>query len=714
MSAGPILRKRIQILAASLIGSGLLAALHHGTQAPQYVARAEFLLHEESLLAPSSEDPPLSEATSDHLSLLKQLVTGDLVLDRVIESLPEAHHLDWSGVAGVHPRDILRENLNLSAIPGESAFRVSCRSRQPETAVVILEEILDFTHQTLHSRENEDSSVTVETLARECEKLQQQSEAKEAEWRSLAREFESRFGTSMSRAESFGDTGSGLFQALEEAQRQHREAKMNLVAVETSMRNGWEVSALEDNDPEIAAHSLTANEPPENLSPDPTLAEIRQRSMALEARLQDLLRRYGPAHSRVREIDEQIRHMQNWLSEQSPVTMPAIILVADHDLVSDPLSEARAQLQRAKAHEDSIREQYELERSHAIERENHLARIAWVEHELGEVRTAHAAILEQMQQSQRQHDQSPEPLLTITLPPEAPGEPSAPNLTRSLCIFQGAGLLVGLGVIVLGERRTAMHRAIEHFAQSLSLPVLGAIGELSATGGSGLDAVQTWARLDPAETAAFERLRTYLESCREPACLAITSGIIGEGKTTLAANLAVEFAQAGKTTLLIDADLSGKGLSRLLELDAPRGLSSILSEKTSLAECARNNIVPTLQPGLDMLPAGPDVPVARALWEGTRWREFVCWAERVYDQVLIDGPAISSDAEAEMIAQAASGVLLVINPKEMSKPTIDALLERWDSANLAWLGIVASRVSVPLDVQDDAFAAESKTVAQMT
>ncbi len=379
-----------------------------------------------------------------------------------------------------------------------------------------------------------------------------------------------------------------------------------------------------------------------------------------------------------------------------------MIQVVHHDHASERLIQAREELHRTQALEESLRAGYENEQAWLIERSNALGHIKSVEHDLETLRESHAAILDRIQHVKTSEEQEPRNILTITTPPEIPTEPATPSLNQCLRVSLLAGLGFGLSVIAIGERRRVRYPALERLKRSLNVPVLGWIGELSPTGGKGFDAISTWAGLDSNETLAFQTLRTRINQIPEQALLAVTSGSKSVGKTTVAANLAVESAHSGKKTLLIDADQNHRGLTELLELTGTRGLSTLLRDEAPLGESARRNIVPMPQPGFDVLPSGPEFENIPHLWEGPRWEDFLRWAGRFYDQIVIDSPAILDGAIATRIIQPATGVLLVLDPERLTKAFVKATAAQLQSAKLPWLGIVANRVSDPPEEHSEA------------
>jgi Mrp family chromosome partitioning ATPase/uncharacterized protein involved in exopolysaccharide biosynthesis len=677
MNAGPIFWKRAQILALSLLASGLLAGVYCLTRAPLYQASAEFTVRESSQFAANGDGP------SDPTLAIEQILTNDNLLGQLIESLPQAHRVDWNDRPAQDPREILRGNLELCDVPGQNALRISCRSRQAETAVAILDKMLELGQAALPASETDTSSDVTETLASTRHRLEQELQANQAMLAKCVEDFVSRFGIVPDQATGRDENGGRIQRALEEAQAKHRAARDQLAALEVAIQSG--IRRMEPATPPMPQGESSARQ----------TTQVRTQLIARLARREDLLRRYGPAHSRIREVEDQIRRTDDWLRDANDIPQPPIVQVADHHLGLDQIARAKAEVELAKAREETIREHYEIEQAFATERAKRLDQIESIQQELDRQRTEQAAIVKRMNQPALVEGRSAASLITITVPPEVASEPVAPTLMQSFSIAQGLGFVIGLGMIAIRERQRFPARHLARLTQSLGVPLVAGIGELSATGGKGLDAVQTWARLHPTETAAFSTLRTHLESKPESQCLGVTSAIAGEGKTTVAANLAVEFAQSGKKTLLIDANPSSSGLSHLLNLAGPRGLMGLLAEDNSLAESARANIVLTFQPGLDVLPIGPDSLVNPDNQQSARWREFLCWAERIYEQIVIDLPALLPENHAEKFARSASGILLVAQPGQQKRLSIEAVINRLEAANLPWLGIVANRVSIP-------------------
>jgi capsular exopolysaccharide synthesis family protein len=170
------------------------------------------------------------------------------------------------------------------------------------------------------------------------------------------------------------------------------------------------------------------------------------------------------------------------------------------------------------------------------------------------------------------------------------------------------------------------------------------------------------------QAEAFRELRSRLliEVMRDgPRCaLAILSPDAGDGKTYLAANLAVSFSQLGERTLLIDADVRTPRQHHVLGVKPNGvGLSSVLAGFSDAAELVLE--VPGL-PHLYFVPAGPIPPNPVELMQRPRFGQLVRGLLEEFDHVIVDTPAAIRGPDARVIA-ARCGAALVVVRKSRSR-----------------------------------------------
>lgn len=173
--------------------------------------------------------------------------------------------------------------------------------------------------------------------------------------------------------------------------------------------------------------------------------------------------------------------------------------------------------------------------------------------------------------------------------------------------------------------------------------------------------------------------------------LAIVSAEPGAGRSFIAANLAVVFAQQGERTLLVDADLrapASQAQAALFKLPPGLGLSSILAGRAGL-ENAQS--VPGL-PGLSVLPAGAQPPNPQELLGRLAFVQLLDAASQGFDVVLLDTPSAANCADADIIAARAGAALLVARKDKSSTPRLQQLAQRLQECDVRLIGSVLNEV----------------------
>jgi protein-tyrosine kinase len=138
--------------------------------------------------------------------------------------------------------------------------------------------------------------------------------------------------------------------------------------------------------------------------------------------------------------------------------------------------------------------------------------------------------------------------------------------------------------------------------------------------------------------------------------LAITSACAREGRSFIAANLAVVFSQLGQRTLLIDADFRAPRQQAIFNVPDRFGLSSVLSGRADLSIALPVSGLT----GLSVLPSGPIPPNPLELLSRASFAALLAKAQSEYDAILIDTPPATEYADATCIAFRTSDALMVV------------------------------------------------------
>jgi capsular exopolysaccharide synthesis family protein len=168
--------------------------------------------------------------------------------------------------------------------------------------------------------------------------------------------------------------------------------------------------------------------------------------------------------------------------------------------------------------------------------------------------------------------------------------------------------------------------------------------------------------LDPKSpiTEQYRTIRTNIEFSsvdKELKMIMITSAAPGDGKSTTAANLAVTFAQQGKSVLLVDADLRKPTVHYTFNLNNTLGLTSVLSRQFSIEETVTESMIP----GLSIMPSGPIPPNPAELLGSASMDAFMKNALARFDRIVFDTPPVLAVADAQILANKCDGVILVVS-----------------------------------------------------
>lgn len=170
----------------------------------------------------------------------------------------------------------------------------------------------------------------------------------------------------------------------------------------------------------------------------------------------------------------------------------------------------------------------------------------------------------------------------------------------------------------------------------------------------------------------------------------MTSSGPTEGKSTTVANLAVVFAQQGKSVLLIDADLRKPTAHYTFNLTNTFGLTTVLTKQMELREAA----VKTKEKNLYILTSGPIPPNPAELLGSRAMEEFMDDVQEEFDIILFDTPPLLTVTDAQILANRSDGTILVVSSGRTEKDAALKAKEALVTVNATILGIVLNNKKV--------------------
>ncbi len=257
--------------------------------------------------------------------------------------------------------------------------------------------------------------------------------------------------------------------------------------------------------------------------------------------------------------------------------------------------------------------------------------------------------------------------------------PVSPQKGKHLALAGAVGLILGLGIVLFIDRLDDRPGSISMIKKLFDEPVLGQIPLVKVQRKADIPMLQ-WDDDRHRLVEAFRNLRSALifknSAENHPRTIVITSAIPNEGKSMVAANLAITLARTGERVLLVDGDVRCGLLHKLFLTPAGPGLSEVFAGKCAWTDA----VVQTSFPNLYLLPCGMPQRNAGGLFVAKAGKFFKEIATGEYDYYLFDTAPIMATDDVSNLAPHVEGVLLVVRagftPARVAQAALDLLYLR--------------------------------------
>lgn len=272
-----------------------------------------------------------------------------------------------------------------------------------------------------------------------------------------------------------------------------------------------------------------------------------------------------------------------------------------------------------------------------------------------------------------------------------PQSPVSPNVRRNLLMALFGGSLLALAVAFF---RDYMDRALttpEEVKSALGLPCLGLVPRLTGRRAHASPLLSD-RRLPAVFQEAFRAVRTnvlFSSADEDVRTILVTSTGPGEGKTTVACNLAISLAQTGRRVLIVDADMRKPRVHAVFGQSQGPGLSEALAGGWTGAQCA----VGTAVPNLWLVPSGAIPANPSDLLSSEQCREFIAALPDAFDWVIVDSPPVMAVTDAPLLAHVTAAVLFVVAADRTKAPAAANALNLLDGASARFVGAVLNGVN---------------------
>ncbi len=277
--------------------------------------------------------------------------------------------------------------------------------------------------------------------------------------------------------------------------------------------------------------------------------------------------------------------------------------------------------------------------------------------------------------------------------PLAPTSPSFPKLTSAVGGCVTLGLLLSLSIAFLRELTDTTVRSPRDIARVGQMAILGMVPHEAD------DPQSSGARLPlviyeaPTSIMAeqLRQVRTRLQhaaSLDTTRSILVTSAAPGDGKSTIAVNLAAGLALNGRRILLVDANFRRPELHRIFGLGNEVGLSDVLNDVNAFAGAVRETSVPNLS----VLPSGARPTNPTELLESALLMDTIERALEEYDHVIFDSGPMLIVSESVALAPRVDGVVTVVRARSSSRGVLLRMRDTLRQVRAEHLGVVLNGV----------------------
>lgn len=412
---------------------------------------------------------------------------------------------------------------------------------------------------------------------------------------------------------------------------------------------------------------------------------------------QSLLEKYGADHPLVVSIRRRIELTRKLLTEDQEKARGGAD-VAERDIIAVYLE--------ALHEEQNIAEQELARYNELFEQEQLEARKLIADHEkyaslranLGRKERLFDAIVRRLEEIDLLNGATGVKVQKIT--PPGPGFQIKPVLAQSLALGGIGGFLLALGLTYLLNSADKRFRSPEDVHSELGVPVVGHVPVLDIDPEraprlpdhpdvSPHIMTQYMPRGRAAE--AYRAVRTALYfSARgtNNRLIQITSPSPGDGKSTLAANLAAAIAESGKRVLLVDGDFRRPRVHKYYKVDDSIGLASVIEGEAELSDAIRSTSIKNL----DVLPCGPRPKNPSELLTSERFAALLDMLRQKYDIVILDSPPVLAVTDPVAIAPRVDGIFVVMRLTKSARSNIRRAMETLDAVGARVIGVVVNGI----------------------
>ncbi|MFO0840327.1 MAG: polysaccharide biosynthesis tyrosine autokinase [Phycisphaerae bacterium] len=586
-----------------------------------------------------------------------------------VASLPEIKDTDfykYYGDAGKCAVELQLKHLSAAPIPETQLIRVALACKNKRDAKLIVDRIVDKYYAKYSEESMEAMRVRYQQLNESLTKHLQDLDSKRRE---LAAFREQR---DVPALESDRTVNSSSITNLTE--------QMSLLEAEAANYDA-QLAGLRGIDPSKLPITAEMQLLIEN---DPVLRFYRSQVETIEVEIQTAKSLLGENHRQVKTMETR---REGYMEKETAKREELINQFRDQQL-----EDLRQKLANARSVQARLADQLEQAEARQRDLNRNISRYQEMVKDEESLARAAEKLQEQVMAADHMRTDRSRVRLSVVQRPQEAVKPSRPDFPTYLGGGAVLALLAGVGLAFLREFTDKAVRTPIDVARHGQFSVLGSVPLLDDEEAD-VDHIEHASSRQPQSLVAeaFRQVRTNLlfsgpaESQR---ALLITSPGPGDGKTTIAINLAVTLAQSGQRVLLIDCNFRRPMIRENFPEAAADGLSNTLTGQAPWEQLATRSSIS----GLDILSSGPMPPNPSELLGSVYMRDLIDQAKRKYDRVILDGPPSLLVTDALILAVLVDGVVMVSRAVANSRGALRRAREQLERINARIIGAVLNGV----------------------
>ncbi|MEP6849115.1 MAG: polysaccharide biosynthesis tyrosine autokinase [Acidobacteriota bacterium] len=438
------------------------------------------------------------------------------------------------------------------------------------------------------------------------------------------------------------------------------------------------------------------------------IRDIEKKIQDSETEKAELLVKYTPEYSKVKEVDERIISLKS-TKNKTETEVTALIESAqkkiDSDAVTGALVSLKSQVDAAAKQESQAQAAYEQEAARANLQGQAETRLTTLKRKIDNNRTLLDNYMQQQQQGSLAIASSvPDNIKIVSGEPPAPTSPVGPQRSRNIFVAFLVSLAAGIGLAFLMDYLDDSVKSSDDVSRHLGLPTLALIphyfgtekrrlglGPKNGNAGAGA-ALITMEETRSPMAEAYRHLRTSLlfsSAGKPPQTILVTSSQPSEGKTTTAINTAITLAQSDADVVIIDCDLRRPRLHSHFGMENTQGLTNYLS-----GDRETENLLKTYPdlPRLKVITSGPIPPNPAELLSSNEMKNLLQFLRGRFKHVIIDSPPAISFTDAAILSTLVDGVVLVAMAGKSSMHLMRRFKQRLGTIGARIYGVVLNGI----------------------